>query len=72
MSLKERIIANIKYYREQANLSQEELSLKLGRKKDFIKKLEDNKYKREPTIVLIYEIAVLLNLSMDELILDEK
>ena len=72
MSLKERIIVNIKYYREQANLSQEELSLKLGRKKDFIKKLEDNKYKREPTIVLIYEIAVLLNLSMDELIMDEK
>lgn len=72
MSLKERIIVNIKYYREQANLSQEQLSLKLGRKKDFIKKLEDNKYKREPTIVLIYEIAVLLNLSMDELILDEK
>lgn len=72
MSLKERVISNIKYYREQANLSQEELSLKLGRKKDFIKKLEDNKYKREPTIVLIYEIAALLNLSMDRLIMDEK
>ena len=33
---------------------------------------KDNKYKREPTIVLIYEIAALLNLSMDKLIMDEK
>ena len=35
-TLRDIVISNIKYYREQAKMSQEDLSLKLGRKKDFI------------------------------------
>lgn len=60
-TLRDIVISNIKYYREQAKMSQEDLSLKLGRKKDFIEKLEDKgMYKRFVTIVLLDDIAKIL------------
>lgn len=60
-TLRDIVISNIKYYREQAKMSQEDLSLKLGRKKDFIEKLEDKgMYKRLVTIVLLDDIAKIL------------
>lgn len=60
-TLRDIVISNIKYYREQAKMSQEDLSLKLGRKKDFIEKLEDKGiYKRFVTIVLLDDIAKIL------------
>lgn len=60
-TLRDIVISNIKYYREQAKMSQEDLSLKLGRTKDFIKKLEDKgMYKRFVTIVLLDDIAKIL------------
>ena len=34
--LRDIVVCNIKYYREQAKISQEDLSLKLGKKKDFV------------------------------------
>ncbi len=62
-TLRDIVISNIKYYREQAKMSQEDLSLKLGRKKDFIEKLEDKgMYKRMVTIVLLNDIAKILNI----------
>ncbi len=61
-TLRDIVISNIKYYREQAKMSQEDLSLRLGRKKDFIEKLEDKgMYKRLVTIVLLDDIAKILN-----------
>lgn len=60
--LRKIVLSNICYYREKANISQAELSLKLGKKKDFIERLENNKTKVEPTIVLIDEIAEILNI----------
>lgn len=60
-TLRDIVISNIKYYREQVKMSQEDLSLKLGRKKDFIEKLEDKgMYKRLVTIVLLDDIAKIL------------
>ena len=60
-TLRDIVISNIKYYREQAKMSQEDLSLRLGRKKDFIEKLEDKgMYKRLVTIVLLDDIAKIL------------
>lgn len=60
-TLRDIVISNIKYYREQAKMRQEDLSLKLGRKKDFIEKLEDKgMYKRFVTIVLLDDIAKIL------------
>lgn len=59
------VISNIKYYREQAKMNQEDLSLKLGRKKDFIEKLEDKgMYKRFVTAVLVDDIARILKVPV--------
>ena len=59
------VAKNIKKYRELAKISQEDLSLKLGRKKDFIEKLEDKgMYRRFITVVLIDDIAKILNVPM--------
>lgn len=59
--LRDIVVCNIKYYREQAKISQEDLSLKLGRKNDFIEKLEDKgMYRRFLTVVLLDDIARIL------------
>ena len=59
--LRDIVVCNIKYYREQAKISQEDLSSKLGKKKDFIEKLEDKgMYRRFLTVVLLDDIARIL------------
>ena len=65
------VIKKVKEYREKNNLSQEELSLKLNKKKDFITRLEDNKLSKELTIDLIEQIADILNISIKQLMKDE-
>jgi len=65
--LRDIVVCNIKYYREQAKISQEDLSLKLGKKKDFIEKLEDKgMYRRFLTVVLLDDIARILNEREEE------
>ena len=61
----------LKMLREKNNLSQEELSLKLNKKKDFITRLEDNKLSKALTIDLIEQIADILNISIKQLMKDE-
>lgn len=65
------VIKKVKEYREKNNLSQEELSLKLNKKKDFITRLEDNKLSKALTIDLIEQIANILNISIKQLMKDE-
>jgi len=65
------VIKKVKEYREKNNLSQEELSLKLNKKKDFITRLEDNKLSKALTIDLIEQIANILNVSIKQLMKDE-
>lgn len=65
------VIKKVKEYREKNNLSQEELSLKLNKKKDFITRLEDNKQSKALTIDLIEQIADILNISIKQLMKDE-
>ena len=65
------VIKKVKEYREKNNLTQEELSLKLNKKKDFITRLEDNKLSRALTIDLIDQIAKILNVSIQQLMEDE-
>lgn len=62
--LKTIVTNNIKYYREQNNLSQEELSVRLGKTKKFIENLEQEKYKKEPTLVLVENISIILNVPI--------
>lgn len=66
------VLGNIHYYREKANISQEDLSLKLGRKKDFVERLENNKTKVEPTIDLMDNIAKILNIPTISLVKERK
>ena len=65
------VIKKVKDYREKNNITQEELSLKLNKKKDFITRLEDNKLSRALTIDLIDQIAKILNVSIQQLMEDE-
>ena len=65
------VIKKVKDYREKNNLTQEELSLKLNKKKDFITRLEDNKLSRALTIDLIDQIAKILNVSIQQLMENE-
>lgn len=65
------VIKKVKDYREKNYLTQEELSLKLNKKKDFITRLEDNKLSRALTIDLIDQIAKILNVSIQQLMEDE-
>ena len=65
------VIKKVKDYREKNNLTQEELSLKLNKKKDFITRLEDNKLSKALTIDLIEQIADILNISIKQLMKDE-
>ena len=63
--LRDIIVCNIKYYREQAKISKEDLSLRLGRKKDFIEKLEDRgMYRRLLTADLLDSIARILEVPV--------
>ena len=65
------VIKKVKEYREKNNLSQEDLSHKLNKKKDFITRLEDNKLSKALTIDLIEQIANILNISIKQLMKDE-
>lgn len=65
------VIKKVKEFREQNNILQEELSLKLNKRKDFITRLEDNKLSKALTIDLISEIADILNISIEQLMKDE-
>lgn len=66
-SLRDLVITNIKYHRKLAKISQEDLSKKLGKKEDFIKKIEDmGIYRKFLTISLIDKIADILNVPVIE------
>lgn len=65
------IAKNVKKYREKAGMTKIELSKKLGKSNDFIERLEDNKLSKSLTIVLVEEIAIILNVSVQDMMIDE-
>ncbi len=69
---KDIVIFNVKYYREKLNISQEELSLKIGKKDYFIKNLEDGVYTRAMNIDIIDKIAKILKVPTSELFNKER
>lgn len=71
-AIKRKIIKNIKYYRKLNKLTPKELSIKIGKKEDFIEKLESYFYKIEPTADTITEIAKVFGMTTNELILKKK
>ena len=50
----------------------EELSIKIGRKNDFIKRLEDGETRLEPTLITIDLIAKKLNIPTEYLVKERK
>lgn len=62
---------NIKYYREHSGLTEEELSLRIGRNKDYIKKLEALQFKSNPPLYVVESISEVLRISF-ELLVDFK
>lgn len=62
--LRKIISGNIKYYREQAGISQEELSKKIGKIEHFIKKYETGEYQRSIDIDSLDKIAKVLNVPI--------
>lgn len=70
--LRKIVISNTRYYREQAKMTQEELSLKLKRKENFIERLENGETKLEPTLVTVDEIAEVLEIPTEYLVMERK
>lgn len=71
MRLKYIVSNNIKHYREKANICDKELSLLLGKDKEFIKKLENNELKNIP-LSIIERIAIILKVPVKDLVDDDK
>lgn len=70
--LRKNVLYNIKYYREKANITQEELSIKIGRKNNFIERLENGETKLEPTLITIDQIAKKLKIPTEYLVKERK
>lgn len=66
------VINNVRYYREEAHMSQEELSLKLGKKEDFIERLESGQTRVEPTLITVDQIGKILNIPNEYLVAERK
>lgn len=62
--LRKIIANNIKYYREQAGMKQEELSKKIGKINHFIKKYEEGIYQRSIDIDSLDKISKILNVPV--------
>lgn len=71
MRLKYIVSKNIKHYREKTNICDKELSLLLGKDKEFIKKLENNELKNIP-LSIIERIAIILKVPVKDLVDDDK
>ena len=71
MRLRYLITKKVKEYSEKAGISQIYLSRKLGKPDDFIQRLESNKLSKSLTIVLVEEIAIILNVSVQDMMIDE-
>ena len=71
MRLKYIVSKNIKHYREKGNICDKELSLLLGKDKEFIKKLENNELKNIP-LSIIERIAIILKVPVKDLVDDDK
>ncbi len=58
---------NIKKYRKQAGITQEQLAVDVGKSYDFIRRLEYKKGEIGCSIDTLYRISVVLDVTMDKL-----
>ena len=63
---KKKISTNIKKYRLEANITQEQLALDVGKSYDFIRRLEFKKGEVGCSLDTLYKISVVLNVSIEK------
>jgi len=64
--IREKINKNIKKYRLEANITQEQLAVDVGLSYDFVRRLEFKKGKIGCSIDTLYKISVVLNTRIDK------
>lgn len=65
-SIREKISLNIRKYRLQAGITQEQLALDIGKSYDFTRRLEFKKGKIGCSIDTLYKISVVLKTRIDK------
>lgn len=71
-NIKEVIALNIKKYRKEKNLTQEKLALMAEISYDFMRRIESGKGTIGFSVQTLYKIATVLEISVDELMKEEK
>jgi len=66
--LNEVLAPNVKKYREKMGISQEELSILIGKKKNYIKNFEALKYKRVPDFHILVYFSSIFNVEIEKLL----
>ena len=70
--IKKVIAANIRKYRKQRGLTQEQLALYSELSYDFLRRIETSKGKSGFSVNTLYKIATVLEVKLDDLIKEEK
>ena len=65
--LYEAIAANIKKYRKEANITQAELSERVGVSHEFIRRIESKKGAKTFSVDTLYKISLALGISINDL-----
>ena len=62
------VCSNIKKYRMQRGLTQQELSERIGMSHEYLRQLESNKGQKDFTFYSLYKISIALKIPMDDFI----
>lgn len=65
-NIREKISKNIKKYRLEAGITQEQLALDIGKSYDFTRRLEFKKGEIGCSIDTLYKISIVLNTRIDK------
>ncbi|MBQ7104775.1 MAG: helix-turn-helix transcriptional regulator [Bacilli bacterium] len=66
-NLYESIAGNIKKYRKEANITQAELSERVGVSHEFIRRIESKKGVKTFSVDTLYKISIALNIDISKL-----
>ena len=66
MILKKNISKNIRKYREEAGITQEQLAIDIGISPDYLRRFETNNGKEGLSIHSLYKISVVLDIPVDK------
>lgn len=71
-NVNEIVSKNIKKYRKQAKVTQEQLALDIEKSYDFVRRLEFKKGKIGCSLNTVYRISVVLNVPLYKFFIDEE